>query len=198
MKKKEILIDEETLQKRINELAEQITNDYKGQELTVICILKGSMYFFTDLTKRIKLDTNIEFMRLSSYVGENSTGKINIKLDLENSIQGKDVLIVEDIIDSGKTMAFLLDYLTLKNPNSIKLCVLLDKPERRTVENINADYVGFTIPNRFVIGYGLDLDEKYRNLPEINCITTDNDKTLENDKNAIKKQLVKNYKRTDI
>ena len=198
MGKKEILIDEETLQKRINELAEQITNDYKGQELTVICILKGSMYFFTDLTKRIKLDTNIEFMRLSSYVGENSTGKINIKLDLENSIQGKDVLIVEDIIDSGKTMAFLLDYLTLKNPNSIKLCVLLDKPERRTVENINADYVGFTIPNRFVIGYGLDLDEKYRNLPEINCITTDNDKTLENDKNAIKKQLVKNYKRTDI
>ena len=198
MEKKEILIDEETLQKRINELAEQITNDYKGQELTVICILKGSMYFFTDLTKRIKLDTNIEFMRLSSYVGENSTGKINIKLDLENSIQGKNVLIVEDIIDSGKTMAFLLDYLTLKNPNSIKLCVLLDKPERRTVENINADYVGFTIPNRFVIGYGLDLDEKYRNLPEINCITTDNDKTLENDKNAIKKQLVKNYKRTDI
>lgn len=198
MEKKEILIDEETLQKRINELAEQITNDYKGQELTVICILKGSMYFFTDLTKKIKLDTNIEFMRLSSYVGENSTGKINIKLDLENSIQGKDVLIVEDIIDSGKTMAFLLDYLTLKNPNSIKLCVLLDKPERRTVENINADYVGFTIPNRFVIGYGLDLDEKYRNLPEINCITTDNDKTLENDKNAIKKQLVKNYKRTDI
>lgn len=195
MEKRKVLIDEKTLQERINELAEQITNDYEGKEITIICILKGSMYFFTDLTKRIKLDTNIEFMRLSSYVGENSTGKVNIKLDLESSIKDKDILIVEDIIDSGKTMAFLLDYLALKNPNSIKLCVLLDKPERRTVENINADYVGFTIPNRFVIGYGLDLDEKYRNLPEINCITSDNDKILEEDKNAIKKQLVRNQKK---
>ena len=192
MKTKEILIDEKTLQERINQLAEQINNDYKNKELTIICILKGSMYFFTDLTRKLNLDTNLEFMRISSYEGENSTGKINIKLDLDNSIENKDVLIIEDIIDTGKTMSFLIDYLKLKNPKSIKICTLLDKPERRCEKDIKIDYVGFSIPNRFVIGFGLDLDEKYRNLKEINCLIEENEKeqTKENIK-EIKKQLKK-------
>ena len=192
MKKKEILIDEETLQERIQELAEQINEDYKGKELTVICILKGAMYFFTDLTKKLNMDTNIEIMKVSSYIGENSTGKINVRLDLEHSIQGKDVLVVEDIVDSGKTMEFLLDYLALKNPNSIKICTLLDKKERREVDNLKIDYIGFSIPNHFVIGYGLDLDEKYRNLKEINCFINESDEEkLNKDVKAIKKQLKK-------
>lgn len=185
----EVLIDEDTLQLRIKQLAKQISSDYKGKDLTVICILKGAMYFFADLTRRLDLNVNIDFMRLSSYEGENSTGKVNIKLDVENSIKGKDVLIVEDIIDSGRSMEFLFDYLSLKDPNSIKLCVLLDKPERRIV-NVNADYVGFTIPNRFVIGYGLDLDEMYRNTPQINCVTDDL-VTLEKDVKNLKKQIEK-------
>lgn len=191
MKKREILIDEKTLNERIKQLAEQITEDYKGTELTLICILKGSMYFFTDLTRNLNLDTNIEFMRLSSYQGEESTGKIEIKVDLEKPIKGKDILIVEDIVDTGKTMSFLLDYLSLKEPNSIKICTLLDKPERREEDSdIKVDYVGFTIPNRFVIGFGLDLDEKYRNLKEINCLINENEQEeLSEDIKSIKKQL---------
>ena len=192
MKKREILIDEETLQERIKQLGKQISEDYKDQDLTLICILKGAMFFFTDLAKNITIDANIEVMKISSYIGENSSGKVNIKLDIEKSIQGKNILIVEDIIDSGRTMKFLLEYLSLKNPKSIKICTLLDKKERREIDNIDINYVVFKITNRFVIGYGLDLDEKYRTLREINCIIDDDDneeKKLQNDILELKKQL---------
>ena len=189
MGKREILIDEETIQERVRQLALQISNDYDGRELTIICILRGSMYFFTDLTRQLTLDVNLEFMRVSSYIGENSTGEIDIKLDIEGSIEGKDVLIVEDIVDTGKTMTFLLDHLSQKKPNSIKICTMLDKPERRSEKDIHVDYVGFVIPNRFVIGYGLDLDGKYRNLRDINCITGENDPDLEKDVSNIRNQV---------
>lgn len=192
MKKREILIDEETLQERIKQLGKQISEDYKDQDLTLICILKGAMFFFTDLAKNITIDANIEVMKVSSYIGEDSSGKVNIKLDIEKSIQDKNILIVEDIIDSGRTMKFLLEYLSLKNPKSIKICTLLDKKGRREIDNIDVDYVGFKITNRFVIGYGLDLNEKYRNLREINCIIDDDDneeKKLQNDILELKKQL---------
>lgn len=186
MKRREILIDEETLQARIQELADQITEDYKGKELTLICILKGAMYFFTDLTRKINLDTNIEVMRVSSYEGEKSKGEIDIKLDIDKPIAGKDVLIVEDIIDTGKTMEELLKKLALRNPNSLKICTLLNKKERREIDGLTPDYIGFEIPNHFVIGYGLDLDEKYRTLKEINCFT---EKDIEEDKKLIKRQI---------
>ena len=192
METKKILIDELTLQERIQQLADEITEDYQGKKLTLICILKGSIYFFTDLSRRIKLDTELEFIRVSSYNGENSTGEITLKLDLDNPITGKDVIVIEDIIDTGRTLSYLLKYLSKQNPNSLKLCTLLDKPERREVQDIKVDYTGFTIPNRFVISYGLDLDEQYRNIPEINCIIDESEKSqITKDKRNIKKQLKK-------
>jgi len=192
METKKILIDELTLQERIQQLADEITEDYQGKKLTLICILKGSIYFFTDLSRRIKLDTELEFIRVSSYNGENSTGEITLKLDLDNPITGKDVIVIEDIIDTGRTLSYLLKYLSKQNPNSLKLCTLLDKPERREVKDIKVDYTGFTIPNRFVIGYGLDLDEQYRNIPEIDCIIDESEKDqITKDKRNIKKQLKK-------
>lgn len=192
METKKILIDELTLQERIQQLADEITEDYQGKKLTLICILKGSIYFFTDLSRRIKLDTELEFIRVSSYNGENSTGEITLKLDLDNPITGKDVIVIEDIIDTGRTLSYLLKYLSKQNPNSLKLCTLLDKPERREVKDIKVDYTGFTIPNRFVIGYGLDLDEQYRNIPEIDCIIDESEKNqITKDKRNIKKQLKK-------
>ena len=183
-----------TINKRIRQLASEITNDYQGKKITLICILKGSMYFFADLSRRIDLDTRIEFMRLSSYSGEKSKGSVEIKLDLENSIKGCDVLVVEDIIDSGITISWLLKHLSLSEPNSLKFCTLLDKSEKRTVKGLNADYVDFKINDRFVIGYGLDLDEEYRNLPNIECFI-DNKEELIKDKEEIQKQLIKHRKR---
>lgn len=164
------LISEKQIQKRIKTLAHQIENDYKEEDITFICILKGSIYFFTDLTKRIKNNVNVEFMRVSSYgSGTESSGEIQLKLDLTNSIENKHVIVVEDIIDSGRTLSYLLKYLKIKKPASIKLCTLLNKPSRRVVNDVNVDYVGFEIPDFFVVGYGLDLDEKYRNIPSIKC-----------------------------
>lgn len=185
------LIDEKTIQKRVLQLAEQINHDYEGKELTLVCILKGSMYFFADLSRRIKGNPLIEFMRVKSYQGENSTGVINIIMDLDKPIKGKNILIIEDIIDSGKTLSYLQSYLLTKKPNSIKFCTLLDKPSRREVNDIKVDYVGFTIEDRFVIGYGLDLDEEYRNIPEVHCFTDDDDEILEKEIKEIQKQLVK-------
>ncbi len=166
MDEMKVLIDEETLQKRIREMAEQIKKEYEGKVLTFICILKGSIFFTADLAKRIDGDVRIDFVRVSSYDGENSTGEIKMKLDLKDSIQGKDVIIIEDIIDTGRTLKYLKEYLKIKQPNSLKVCTLLDKKERRVCD-MEADYVGFTIPDKFVIGYGMDYDEKYRNLPFI-------------------------------
>lgn len=169
----EVLITKEKLKKRVKEIAAEITNDYLGEKITMICILKGSIYFFADLSRQINLDVNLEFMRVASYEGEESTGDIDLKLDLDEPITGKNVIVVEDIIDTGKTLSYLLEHLKSQNPKSLKLCTLLDKKERRKVQAVHVDYVGFTIPNYFVIGYGLDLDQKYRNLPEINHIIDD-------------------------
>lgn len=162
-----VLIDEQTLQNRIREMAKQIEEEYKGKTITIICILKGSVFFTVDLAKAINEDVRVEFIRVSSYGGDTvSSGEIKMKLDLKDSINGKDVIVVEDIVDTGRTLSYLMEYLKLKQPNSLKICTLLDKKERRVCE-VNPDYVGFQIPDEFVVGYGLDYDEKYRNLPYI-------------------------------
>ena len=162
-------INADTIEARVKELAKQIENDYKDEEITFICILKGSIYFFTDLTRNIKNESHLEFMRVASYGSGTTSGEIHLKLDLSTSIENKNVIIVEDIIDTGKTLSYLLKYLEIKKPKSLKLCTLLDKPARRKIEGINVDYVGFTIPDYFVVGYGLDIDDNYRNLDSIKC-----------------------------
>ncbi len=167
MEELKVLIEEEKIQQRVKEIAEQITKDYEGKELTLICILKGSTFFTVDLAKRINNKLKIEFIQVSSYhEGTISSGNIEMKLDLKESIQGKDVMVVEDIIDTGRTLSYLMEHLKTKNPRSLKLCTLLDKPERRLYE-VKVDYVGFQIPDKFVIGYGLDVNEQYRNLPYV-------------------------------
>jgi hypoxanthine phosphoribosyltransferase len=160
-----VLIDEKTLQEKIEKLAERIMKDYEGKDLTFICILKGSVLFTVDLAKKIKNNVRFEFIRVSSYGSSTvSSGKINMILDLQDSIEGKDVIIIEDIIDTGRTLSYLREYLKDKNPASLKICTLLDKKERREFE-IEPDYTAFDIPDKFVVGYGLDYDENYRNLP---------------------------------
>lgn len=170
MEELKTLIKEEELTERITELANQISNDYQGKEIILISILKGSIFFTVELAKKLNNpNVKIDFMRVSSYEGKRtkSSGKIKLKLDvLEKDIKGKDVIIIEDIIDTGNTLAYLIKHLQKKKPNSIKLCTLLDKPERRETE-INVDYVGFKIPNEFVVGYGLDVDDHYRCLPYV-------------------------------
>lgn len=162
------LISSEELQKRIKEIGKQITEEYKNNEIVIICILRGAVYFATDLTKYIDSNNLImEFMQVSSYGNmKETTGELKIKKDLDVNIEGKNVIIVEDIIDSGFTMLNLKKYLLSKNPETLKVCTLLDKKDRRKVE-VEADYVGFEIPNKFVLGYGLDYEEYYRNLPYI-------------------------------
>ena len=170
MEEVKVLIDEQKLQARIDEIAKQIGEEYKNKEIILICILKGSIFFTVDLARKIKEDIKLEFIRVSSYYeGTESTGEIKMKLDLKDSIQGKDVIVVEDIIDTGRTLSYLMEYLKMKKPNSIKLCALLDKPERR-IKKVKVDYTGFQIPDEFVVGYGLDCNEKYRNLPYIGYI----------------------------
>ena len=170
MKEINILINKVKLEKRIEEMAKQIEKDYKDKEVVLIGILKGSIMFMADLAKRIKSNNiEIDFMDVSSYEGTESTGKITINKDLRNSIEGKDVLIVEDIIDTGRTLTSVIKYLKEKNPNSIKIATMLSKPSRRIIE-LDVDYIGFSIEDKFVIGYGLDFYEKYRNLPYIGYI----------------------------
>ena len=166
-----VLINERELQKRVNEIGKQIEEEYKGKEITLICILKGSVFFTVDLARSIKGDVKLEFIRVSSYNdGTESSGEIKMKLDLKDSIQGKDVIVIEDIIDTGRTLSYLIEYLKMKKPNSVKLCALLDKPDRRVVKGVKVDYTGFQIPDKFVVGYGLDFDERYRNLPYVGYI----------------------------
>lgn len=162
------LISSEELQKRIEEIGKQITEEYRNKEIVIICVLRGAVYFATDLTKYIDNNSLImEFMQVSSYgSSQESTGELKIKKDIDIDITGKNIIIVEDIIDTGFTMTSLKKYLLSKNPESLKICTMLDKKERRKVE-IEADYVGFEIPNKFVLGYGLDYEEYYRNLPYI-------------------------------
>ncbi len=171
MEEIKVLIDEEKLHKRVDEIAKQIEDEYKGKEIIFVCILKGSIFFTVDLAKRINGDVKLEFIRVSSYnEGTESCGEIKMKLDLKDSIQGKDVIVIEDIIDTGRTLSYLIEYLKMKKPNSLKLCALLDKPERRVKKEVKVDYTGFQIPDEFVVGYGLDVAEKYRNLPYIGYI----------------------------
>lgn len=164
------LIPEAEITKRIRELGEQISKDYAGKELHVICILKGGVFFMCELVKHITVPVTHDFMSVSSYGdGTVSSGRIKIVKDLDDSIQDKDVLIVEDIVDSGRTLHHLLQLLRARNPKSIRLCTLLDKPDRREVE-IPVDYTGFSIPDLFVVGYGLDYAQHYRNLPYVGVV----------------------------
>ncbi len=162
----EILIDEQTLQTRIKELAEEINRDYKGKDLLLICILRGGIVFLVDLMRQITVPLQVDFMAVSSYGAgvRQSGGSVRLSLDLKTDIRNKDVLLVEDIVDSGNTIAYVLEFLQTRQPRSLKVCTLLDKEGRRET-SVHIHYRGFSIPNKFVFGYGLDLDEYYRNLP---------------------------------
>ena len=165
-----LLISEEEIDARIKHLGEEISKAYAGKEIHLICILKGGAFFMTELSKHITVPVSIDFMSVSSYGDSTvSSGRVKIVKDLDESIQGKDVLVVEDIIDSGRTLSYLMDLLKNRLPASIKICTLLDKPERREVE-VEVEYSGFKIPDEFVVGYGLDYMQKYRNLPYVGVV----------------------------
>ena len=164
----------EDIAKRIDELAAQIRRDYRGKNPLLIGVLKGSFVFLSDLVRAMNIPAEIDFVRLASYgAGTESSGKIKLLKDIETPIKDRHVLIVEDIVDRGLTVRFLLDYLSFREPSSLKLCALFDKPSRRKVE-VPIDYVGFTVPDEFVVGYGLDLDEKFRYLPDL-CVLEERD-----------------------
>lgn len=165
-----VMISEEEVNARIAEIAAQINEDFAGEEILAIGILRGAVYFCTELTKRIAVPVILDFMEASSYGdGTESSGQVNITKDLVEDIAGKHVIVIEDIVDTGRTLSLLLEDLKARNPKSLKLCTLLDKPDRREVE-VKVDYIGFVIPNKFVLGYGMDYAQKYRNLPYIGVI----------------------------
>lgn len=165
-----VMITEEQIDLRIREMAEQISKEYAGESIHLICILKGSVFVTCSLAKHITIPVTMDFMSVSSYGNETvSSGRIKILKDLDESIQGRNVLIIEDIIDSGRTLSYLLTMLKARNPKSLKLCTLLDKPDRREVD-VHVDYVGFQIPDAFVVGYGLDYMQHYRNLPYVGVV----------------------------
>jgi len=167
---KKVLLDEETIQKRVKELADQISEDYKDEGVMFIGILKGSIAFMADLMKKMSIDIQIDFMAVSSYgASTKSTGVVRILKDLDADIKDKNILIIEDIVDTGTTLKYLMGYLKSRGPKSIKICSLLDKPARRKAD-IQADYIGFTIPDEFVVGYGLDYAEWLRGLPYIGIL----------------------------
>ena len=164
------LVSEQEVEARVCELGRQISEDYAGRQVHLICVLKGGVFFMCELAKRITVPVSMDFMSVSSYGdGTSSRGVVKIAKDLDESLEGKDVLIVEDIIDSGRTLSYLIQILEKRKPRSLKLCTLLDKPERR-VKPVTVDYVGFNIPDEFVVGYGLDYAQKYRNLPYIGVV----------------------------
>ncbi|HJC47812.1 MAG TPA: hypoxanthine phosphoribosyltransferase [Candidatus Lachnoclostridium pullistercoris] len=166
-----VLLKEEEVNARISEIAAQVSRDYEGKCVHLICILKGGVFFTCELAKRLTVPVTLDFMSVSSYgSGTVSSGVVKIVKDLDEPLENKDVLIVEDIIDSGRTLAYLIEVLKQRNPASIRLCTLLDKPERRVKKQVSVDYTCFTIPDEFVVGYGLDYDQKYRNLPYIGVI----------------------------
>ena len=166
-----VMLSEEEIATRIKEVADEISRDYEGKPLHLICILKGGVFFTCELAKRISLPLTMDFMSVSSYgSGTVSSGIVKITKDLDDPIEGKDVLIVEDIIDSGNTLSYLIEVLKQRNPNSVELCTLLDKPERRVKKQVEVKYTCFTVPDEFIIGYGLDYDQIYRNLPYIGVI----------------------------
>ncbi len=169
----EVLLSEEEVNARIREMGEQISKDYAGKNIHLICILKGASFFMCELAKRIDIPVSIDFMSVSSY-GESteSSGEIKIKKDLEEPLEGKHVLIVEDIVDTGKTLQYLMGLMKERGAEDVKLCALLDKPDRRLVD-VKADYTGFQIPDEFVVGYGLDYAQRHRNLPYIGVVKFD-------------------------
>ena len=165
-----VYLTEEQVNARIAEIGAEITEKFKGESVYLICILRGSIFFTTELAKRIELPMEIDFMTVSSYGAETvSSGVINIKKDLEGSIEGKNVIVVEDIIDSGNTLSRLLQLFKSRNPKTLTLCTLLDKPARRETQ-VAVDYTGFEVPDKFIVGYGLDWDQRYRNLPYIGFV----------------------------
>lgn len=169
----EVMLTEEVVNARIKELGEQISRDYAGKSIHLICILKGSVYFTCELAKRITIPVTMDFMQCSSYGAETkSSGIVKLAKDLDEPIMDREVLIIEDIIDSGRTLSHLKDLLGQRKPASLRLCTLLDKPDRRVAE-VNVEYVGFQIEDKFVVGYGLDYDQKYRNLPYIGVVEFD-------------------------
>lgn len=171
MKEKvKIFLTEQEVDERIAEIAKQISTDYAGKEVHLICILKGSVFFMCELAKRITVPVSMDFMSVSSYGNDTkSSGVVRIVKDLDEPLDGKDVLVVEDIIDSGRTLSYLMEILGRRNPRSLRLCTLLDKPDRR-VKQVEVDYTCFNIPDEFVVGYGLDYAQKYRNLPFIGIV----------------------------
>ncbi len=165
-----VLFTEEEVDARIRELGEQISKEYAGKSVHLICVLKGASFFTCELAKRITVPVSMDFMSVSSYGSETeSSGVVRIVKDLDEPIKGKDVIVVEDIVDTGRTLSYLLEMLRDRGPESLKLCTLLDKPERRVVD-VHVDYNGFQIPDKFIVGYGLDYDQKHRNLPYIGII----------------------------
>lgn len=161
-----VYLEEDEIQKRIKEVAEEIDKDYVGEDVVVISILKGAIFFTVDLVKKMKTPIELEVMQVSSYVGTESSGNLLVKKDLDRDISGRNVLIVEDIIDTGTTLSYLKEYLLSKNPKTLRIAVLADKAERRKVP-VKLDYTCFVIPDKFVVGYGFDVDEKGRNIPYI-------------------------------
>lgn len=169
----EVLLTEAEVDARIQAIGEQISRDYQGRQVHLICVLKGGSFFLCELAKRISVPVSLDFMSVSSYGSDTkSSGVVKIVKDLDESIKGKDVLVVEDIVDSGRTLSYLLEMLQDRGPASLRLCTLLDKPERRVVD-VKVDYTGFQIPDEFVVGYGLDYDQRYRNLPYIGIVKFD-------------------------
>ena len=169
-----MLLSEEQVDARIQEIADQINKDYEGKEVHMICVLKGGVFFMCELAKRITVPVSLDFMSVSSYGDDTkSSGVVKIVKDLDQPLEGKDVLVVEDIIDSGRTLSYLLKVLKQRGPKSVKLCTLLDKPERRVMKDVEVDYSCFNIPDEFVVGYGLDYAQKYRNLPYIGVVELD-------------------------
>lgn len=164
------LIGKEELNKRIEELAKQIDEDYKEQDIIAICVLNGAAFFAVDLTLKMKTKMQVEFIKISSYEGTESTGEIRKYLDIDKKkVEGRNILIIEDIVDTGRSMHYLIKHLKEKNPKDIKICSLLSKPSRREIE-VNIDYLGFEVPNKFIIGYGFDDEEGFnRNIPYIGC-----------------------------
>lgn len=168
-----VLLPEEEVEERIRQIGKQITEDYSDEEVFLVCTLKGASFFACELAKRIDLPLTLDFIAVASYGnGTQSSGEVRMIKDLDESIEGKNVIVVEDIVDTGRTLSYLLEIMRKRNPKSLKLCSLLDKPERRVVD-VKVDYRGFEVPDLFIVGYGLDYAQKYRNLPYIGVLELD-------------------------
>ena len=183
-----VLVPEKDVDAKIAELGKKISEDYAGRQVHLVCVLKGGVFFMCELAKRITVPVTMDFMSVSSYgAGTESSGVVKIVKDLDQPLDGKDVLIVEDIVDSGRTLGYLMEILRKRNPKSLHLCTLLDKPERR-VTDVKVDYTGFNIPDEFVVGYGLDYDQKYRNLPYIGIVESGKPQSLTGDSRLTENQ----------